>query len=548
MALDFQVDEATAAQRRFPLYLVDAGDGITAETGEAAGQPQVSKNGAAFGNTSATLTAIGNGSYYVELTAGELDTLGMVTIRYKSAATAEFSLTGQVVSFDPYDATPPVDVTQWNSAAVVAPNTAGVPVVDLIRIVGGLVPTPTTTGVPDVNVERWLDTLVTLSGSLPDINVEGMDANSIAVGVMAAGSIGSGVIAAAELTNIENEIWDALKSAHVVANSFGDFLDIEVSSRMAEASIDTTGGAVDVVTAITNAVTVGTINANVINSGAIATDAIDADALASDVRPEIIGALGVEGIADAGGSTSTIRDAALTQADDFWIGHYILFTSGPNLGRIVRGTDFDATLDDLTFAPTVGTAVGVGDTYIILGSSFAQADVQTWLNVVMNALVSGAVDADVSALQANVITAASINTAAIDADAIAANAIGSSEIATDAIGSDELATTAVNEIRDAILPTQNVAFDNIEFLFVAASDHVTPVTAASGTAVTRSIDGGGFAAGTGTLAEVGNGIYQYDASSDDMNGGIITFRFTASGGTPGAPDDRFLTIVTGGGV
>lgn len=109
-------------------------------------------------------------------------------------------------------------------------------------------------------------------------------------------------------------------------------------------------------------------------------------------------------------------------------------------------------------------------------------------------------------------------------------------------------SAAAQTIRDEILPTQNVAFDNLQFLFVAASDHVTPVTGATGTGVTRTIDGGAFGAGTGTLAEVGNGIYQYDASAADMNGGIITFRFTASGGTPGAPDDSFVTIVTTGGV
>jgi len=137
---------------------------------------------------------------------------------------------------------------------------------------GTTIPTPTTTGVPDVNVERWLDTLVTLSGALPDVNVEAMDPNSIATGViatdaigvtamapnsiaadvMAAGSIASGVIAAAALTEIEDEIWDALKSAHTTPNSFGDFLDIEVSSRLASADISLTGGAVDTVTAVTN--------------------------------------------------------------------------------------------------------------------------------------------------------------------------------------------------------------------------------------------------------------------------------------------------------
>lgn len=121
-------------------------------------------------------------------------------------------------------------------------------------------------------------------------------------------------------------------------------------------------------------------------------------------------------------------------------------------------------------------------------------------------------------------------------------------IQTDAISAAAMSAAAAQKIRDEILPTQNVALSNIEFLFVATSDHVTPVTGASGTGVTRSIDGGAFGAGTGTLAEVGNGIYQYDASQADMNGGIITFRFIGTGGTPGAPDDVFLTIVTGGGV
>lgn len=111
-----------------------------------------------------------------------------------------------------------------------------------------------------------------------------------------------------------------------------------------------------------------------------------------------------------------------------------------------------------------------------------------------------------------------------------------------------ISDAAAQKIRDEILPTQNVALDNIPFIFVAASDHVTPVTGATGTGVTRSIDGGAFGAGTGTISEVGNGSYQYDASAADMNGGIIQFRLVATGGTPGAPDDVFFSIITGGGV
>jgi len=96
----FKQLEAIAALRRFYLFLVDATDGITPETGEAAGQPQISKNGAAFGNTSATLTAVGNGLYYVELTTSEFDTMGWIAVRYKSANTAEFQALGMVIPID----------------------------------------------------------------------------------------------------------------------------------------------------------------------------------------------------------------------------------------------------------------------------------------------------------------------------------------------------------------------------------------------------------------------------------------------------------------
>jgi len=106
----FKKDESTAARRRFYVHLVDATDGMTVEVGESGGQPQISKNGAAFGNTSATLTSIGNGAYYVELSASELDTLGVILVRYKSANTTEFQDIGYVLANDMYAATT-VDLT-----------------------------------------------------------------------------------------------------------------------------------------------------------------------------------------------------------------------------------------------------------------------------------------------------------------------------------------------------------------------------------------------------------------------------------------------------
>ena len=90
------------------------------------------------------------------------------------------------------------------------------------------------------------------------------------------------------------------------------------------------------------------------------------------------------------------------------------------------------------------------------------------------------------------------------------------------------------------LPEKNKALSNIEFLMVDSTDFATPETGLTVTG-TRSIDGGSFASVSGTIAEVGNGIYQFDAVAADMNGGIITFRFSATGAA-----DMFITIRTNG--
>lgn len=96
----FVVGSGTAAHRRFFLFLVDETDGKTPELSEASGQPQISKNGGSFANTISTLVSVGNGCYYVELTAAELDTAGHVIVRYKSVETLEFQDVGLVQQLD----------------------------------------------------------------------------------------------------------------------------------------------------------------------------------------------------------------------------------------------------------------------------------------------------------------------------------------------------------------------------------------------------------------------------------------------------------------
>lgn len=84
-------NEPTAARRRVYFHLVDATDGMTPETGEAGGQPQISIDGGAWTDVGiGVLVHIGYGRYYAELTQviTNVDD-ALIETRYKSANTAE---------------------------------------------------------------------------------------------------------------------------------------------------------------------------------------------------------------------------------------------------------------------------------------------------------------------------------------------------------------------------------------------------------------------------------------------------------------------------
>ncbi len=106
--VQIEIDEATAARRRIPIWLVDATDGLTAETG-VTGTPRIAKNGVSSAAASASIVQVDAtnmpGLYYLELTAGEVDTLGHILISFKTAATAQWHGSVQIVGYDPYDGT-----------------------------------------------------------------------------------------------------------------------------------------------------------------------------------------------------------------------------------------------------------------------------------------------------------------------------------------------------------------------------------------------------------------------------------------------------------
>lgn len=85
---------------------------------------------------------------------------------------------------------------------------------------------------------------------------------------------------------------------------------------------------------------------------------------------------------------------------------------------------------------------------------------------------------------------------------------------------------------------KNQALAKFEFLVTDSTTHA-PKTGVVVT-VTRSIDGGAFAAGTlSAVTEISSGIYSVDFGAGDLNGNVITLR-----GTGAAADDVLERIVT----
>ncbi len=86
-------------------------------------------------------------------------------------------------------------------------------------------------------------------------------------------------------------------------------------------------------------------------------------------------------------------------------------------------------------------------------------------------------------------------------------------------------------------PQANQALPNITFEMYDSTTH----NPKAGLTVTGevSLDAGAYAAVSGTIAEISDGTYQFDADAADMNGALITFRFSE-----GTADDTFVHVKT----
>lgn len=85
-------NESTAALRRSTFHVVQSSDGASPLTG-CTGTVRISKRGGATAASSGSIVEIDSvnmpGRYYIEFTAGELDTTGVFEYRYKHASGLE---------------------------------------------------------------------------------------------------------------------------------------------------------------------------------------------------------------------------------------------------------------------------------------------------------------------------------------------------------------------------------------------------------------------------------------------------------------------------
>ncbi len=273
-------NQGTAARRRMYFHLVDATDGMTPETGEAGGQPQISSDGGAWTNTGiGTLNSIGNGDYYADVTLAAVSVAGTsIKGRYKSANTAECPAVEmvRVVAFDVDDAAAlglsrldvatgtratqtSVDILATAAAAIKAKTD------QLVFSLAGKVDAAIVDAASFAQAaadKAWVTAARTLTafGFAVDISAAavaavwgaatrtltafGFAVDLSAAGVAAVWSATTRTLTAGVDITVASvaAVWDYLTSALVTPGSVGQLvvstLDVSVSSRASQASVD----------------------------------------------------------------------------------------------------------------------------------------------------------------------------------------------------------------------------------------------------------------------------------------------------------------------
>lgn len=217
--------------------------------------------------------------------------------------------------------------------------------------------------------------------------------------------------------------------------------------------------------------------------------------------------------------TALTNDAGITQtgADKVWASATRTLTA---FSTALALSIWDVLEASIVTASSIGLKL---KGFVFTGAGKVDASVRDWLGTAPSALITGRVDANAQVVGDK--TGYAMGVGGIASTAFAAGAIDAAALATDA-------TPRL---------VKNTAILNFMFLMVDSTDHVTPKTGltwAAGSAQ-ASIDGAAFANVTNLPVEVSAGIYKINLSAADMNGDVVTLKFTGA-----ASDTRLISVVT----
>lgn len=381
-----------------------------------------------------------------------------------------------------------------------------------------------------------------------------------------------------EIADIQSRLPAALVGGRMDANVGAISADATAADNL-EAALDGTGG-VTITAALTGNVTgnlsgsVGSVTGNVGGNvtgtiggltAAALKDFFDTDSTTT-YASAVAGSV-VKEIADnAGGASLTVQDIVDGVWDEPTAGHTTAGTTGKALTDAgSAGDPWSTALPGAYGAGTAGKIIG-DNINATVSSRASQASVDTiddFLDTEVAAILA-AVDTEVAAILAdtNELQTDWANGGRLDLilDARASQTsvdtvddFLDTEVAAIKAKTDQLTFTTANQVDSTAVTVsdktgyaltadfrikKNTALANFMFPLVDSTDHVTPKTGLTVTA-TRSLDGAAFAACANAVTELSNGVYKISLAAGDLNGDVVTLRFTATGG-----DDRLITIIT----
>lgn len=325
---------------------------------------------------------------------------------------------------------------------------------------------------------------------------------------------------------LASAVWDQPKSAHTTSGTFGFLLDAQVSLTQLASTALTQYNALTTAIGLTQTAATALTQYNNIQTAIAATQTA---ATALTQFNSIITAIGTPQQASVALTqyTNLQTTIAAVQQASTALTQYNALTTAIGLTQTVATalTQYNNLQTVLALLQTAATALSqfnilvsdIGSITPPNNAGIAAIKAQT-----DQMLFDGS-----SFIKANAeVTIDDPNIAAIKAQTDKLQFDGSNNVKANA----ELVTGQV-EVK------KNQALNAFEFLMTDIIDH-DPAPGLTVT-VTRSIDGGAFAACANSVVEVGQGIYSINLAATDLNGNVITLRFAAVGG-----DTRFITIVT----